>query len=177
MLIWWILYIRILKVSAIFSDSDGTLVPAQVGNSMANTIPNELEKELWNVAYNIPVCIISSKDYYFLKDKVRFSKILSCIIGIEIINKMKTKENEYYAANDASRIRNSNIMLTFLQQYQSSWVGWLTVLPNALLIYRSFQIHRHPAKLLLRRPLISSRTPAKPFPIFFRLSHRSSWCV
>ncbi|CAN5456003.1 hypothetical protein BH18THE1_BH18THE1_17030 [soil metagenome] len=117
------MYIRILKVSAIFSDSDGTLVPAQVGNSMANTIPNELEKELWNVAYNIPVCIISSKDYYFLKDKVRFSKILSCIIGIEIINKMKTKENEYYAANDASRIRNSNIMLTFLQQYQSSWVG------------------------------------------------------
>jgi hypothetical protein len=81
----------ILKVSAIFSDCDGNLVPARVGNSMTNTIPDELEKELWNVAYNIPVCIISSKDYCFLRDKVKFSKILSCILGVEIINKMKTK--------------------------------------------------------------------------------------
>ncbi len=99
----------ILKVSAIFSDYDGTLVPAQVGNSMTNTIPDELEKELWNVAYIIPVCIISSKDYYFLRDKVKFSKILSCILGVEIINKMKTKENEYSTTNDAKSMQNSVI--------------------------------------------------------------------
>jgi len=98
----------ILKVSAIFSDYDGTLIPAQVGNSMTNTIRDELEKELWNVAYNIPVCIISSKDYNFLKDKVRFSKILSCILGIEIIGKMETKENRH-SSNDAKSTQNSNI--------------------------------------------------------------------
>jgi trehalose-6-phosphatase len=85
------------------------LVPAQVGNSKINTISNELEKELLNVAYNIPICIISSKDCYFLKDKVKFSKILSCILGIEIINNMKIKENGY-STNDVRRIQNSNIM-------------------------------------------------------------------
>jgi hypothetical protein len=85
------------------------LVPARVGNSTANTILSELEKELWNLSYNIPVCIISSKDYYFLKDKAKFSKILSCILGIEIINKKITKENEC-SANDAKRIKGSSIM-------------------------------------------------------------------
>ncbi|MBA3284258.1 MAG: HAD-IIB family hydrolase [Nitrosopumilus sp.] len=98
----------ILKVSAIFSDYDGTLIPAQVGNSFINTIPDELEKELWDVAYNIPVCIISSKDYNFLKDKVKFSKTLSCILGIEIIDKMETTENKH-SSNDAKSIQNSNI--------------------------------------------------------------------
>lgn len=100
----------VLKVSAIFSDYDGTLVPAQDGNSMTNTIPGELEKDLWNLSYHVPVCIISSKDYYFLKDKVKFSKILSCIMGIEIINKTITKENENSNANDVKSIQNSNIM-------------------------------------------------------------------
>jgi len=85
------------------------LVPARVGNSTANTIPSELEKELWNLSYDIPVCIISSKDYYFLKDKAKFSKILSCIRGIEIINKTITKENEC-SANDVKRIKGSSIM-------------------------------------------------------------------
>ncbi|MBA3285196.1 MAG: HAD-IIB family hydrolase [Nitrosopumilus sp.] len=99
------MHIIILKVSAIFSDYDGTLVPAQVGNSMTYTIPSELEKELWNVAYNIPICMISSKDYYFLKDKVKFSKILSCVLGIETINRMKTKENKH-SKNDAKSTQN-----------------------------------------------------------------------
>jgi hypothetical protein len=75
-------------------------LPAQNGNSIANTIPGELEKVLWDLSYEVPVCIISSKDYYFLKDKVKFSKILSCIMRIEIINKKITKENEKSNAND-----------------------------------------------------------------------------
>jgi hypothetical protein len=85
------------------------LVPARVGNSTANTIPSELEKELWNLSYDIPICIISSKDHYFLKDKAKFSKILSCILGIEIINKTITKENER-SANDVKKIKGSSIM-------------------------------------------------------------------
>ncbi len=110
----------ILKVSAIFSDYDGTLVPAQVGNSMTNTIPDELEKVLWDVAYNVPVCIISSKDYYFLRDKVKFSKTISCILGVEIINKMKTKENEYSTTNDAKSIQNSVIKNCMLLVYKTT---------------------------------------------------------
>ncbi|MDP8906408.1 MAG: hypothetical protein M3M88_02680, partial [Thermoproteota archaeon] len=41
--------------------------------------------------------------------KVKFSKMLSCILGVEIINKMKTKENEYSTTNDAKSMQNSVI--------------------------------------------------------------------
>ena len=100
----------ILKVSAIFSDYDGTLVPAQIGNSVTDAIPDELGRELWNVANTIPICIISSKDYYFLKDKVSFSKILSCILGIETISKSNIKDDEHPAANYQNVIQSSNII-------------------------------------------------------------------
>ncbi len=54
-----------LKISVIFKGYYVTLVPAQVGNGMTNVTSNELEKELWNIANYIPVCIISSKNHYF----------------------------------------------------------------------------------------------------------------
>ncbi len=98
--------IIILKVSAIFSDYDGTLVRAKVGNRIKNTISSELERQLWNVAYNISVCMISSKDYYFLKDKVKFAKIMYCILGIEIINRMNTKENDIRSKQNSNIVNN-----------------------------------------------------------------------
>lgn len=74
------------KVFAIVSDYDGTLVPA-VGmrNSDKNMVPTGLTKILSEISKTIPVCILSSKDYFFLKDKVPFASVISCILGLETL--------------------------------------------------------------------------------------------
>ncbi len=49
-------------------------------------IPPELEDMLYSISKNIPICIISSKDFYFLYEKIKkFSNILSCILGMETL--------------------------------------------------------------------------------------------
>lgn len=74
------------RVKAIVSDYDGTLVPtAQVKNTSTNAIPTELEEILGNIFAEIPVSIISTKDFEFLSKKVTFARVLSCIMGIETL--------------------------------------------------------------------------------------------
>jgi HAD superfamily hydrolase (TIGR01484 family) len=74
------------KVQALISDYDGTLVPTgHVKNPKENTVPSELEEILEKVSSEIPVCIISTKDFEFLKKKTAFASVLSCIMGIETL--------------------------------------------------------------------------------------------
>jgi hydroxymethylpyrimidine pyrophosphatase-like HAD family hydrolase len=73
------------KITAILSDYDGTLSPMNLVKNKDATIPMELEDVLWEVSKRIPVCIISSKDYHFLRPRTKFAKILSCILGIETL--------------------------------------------------------------------------------------------
>lgn len=74
------------RVHAILTDYDGTLVPtADVKNLRTNTVPSELEEILEKICSEIPVCVISTKDYEFLKDKAAFARILCCIMGIETL--------------------------------------------------------------------------------------------
>src|SRR5215212_2406393 len=74
------------RVKAIVSDYDGTLVPtAHVKNTRINAIPTELEEILCNISAEIPVNIISSKDFEFLSKKVTFARVISCIMGIETL--------------------------------------------------------------------------------------------
>lgn len=74
------------RVRAIVSDYDGTLVPtADVKNTSSNAIPKDLEEILGNISAEIPVSIISSKDFEFLSKKVTFARVLSCIMGIETL--------------------------------------------------------------------------------------------
>jgi HAD superfamily hydrolase (TIGR01484 family) len=74
------------RIHAILSDYDGTLVSlANVKNSETNTLPTELQQTLEKVSSEIPVCIISTKDFEFLKRKTAFARILSCMMGIETI--------------------------------------------------------------------------------------------
>jgi hypothetical protein len=40
---------------------------------------------LQEISEQIPVCIISSKDYFFLKETRAFAKVLSCMMGIETV--------------------------------------------------------------------------------------------
>ncbi len=74
------------RVQAILSDYDGTLVPtANVKNAGTNAIPVELEQILSNISSEIPVGVISTKDFEFLKKKTVFARALSCMMGIETL--------------------------------------------------------------------------------------------
>jgi HAD superfamily hydrolase (TIGR01484 family) len=74
------------RVQAILSDYDGTLVPtANVKNVSTNAIPAELEQILSNISSEIPVSVISTKDFEFLKKKTAFARALSCMMGIETL--------------------------------------------------------------------------------------------
>jgi HAD superfamily hydrolase (TIGR01484 family) len=74
------------RVKAIISDYDGTLVPtANVKNPETNAVASELEQILEKVSSDIPVCVISTKDFQFLRNKTGFATILSCMMGIETL--------------------------------------------------------------------------------------------
>jgi HAD superfamily hydrolase (TIGR01484 family) len=74
------------RVQAILSDYDGTLVSiANVKNVRTNAIPTELEQILSNISAEIPVSVISTKDFEFLRKKTAFARALSCMMGIETL--------------------------------------------------------------------------------------------
>ena len=74
------------RVQAILSDYDGTLVPtANVKNVSTNAIPVKLEQILSNISAEIPVSVISTKDFEFLREKTTFATALSCMMGIETL--------------------------------------------------------------------------------------------
>jgi trehalose-6-phosphatase len=75
------------RVHAILTDYDGTLVrTADAKNLETNVVPDQLEKILKKVSSEIPVCVISTKDFELLKDKAAaFARVLSCIMGIETL--------------------------------------------------------------------------------------------
>ena len=73
-----------LRISVIIADYDGTLCPTASLKEVNNQIPPDLEKVLWDISAKIPVCILSTKDFVFLRKKVQFAKIVSCIMGLEI---------------------------------------------------------------------------------------------
>ena len=52
----------------------------------------------------IPVCVISSKDFGFLYDKIPFARIVSCIMGIETINVKRQVGNELIHINNDSNV-------------------------------------------------------------------------
>ncbi len=76
-------------VRAIFSDYDGTLCSASAARDTSlgqNRIPLEIREVLQQIAEQIPICIISSKDYLFLKETRAFAKVVSCLMGIETLS-------------------------------------------------------------------------------------------
>src|SRR5688500_5304872 len=71
-----------MKISALISDYDGTLCPTS-SQSFSNSLPEDLHNILLDISKIIPVCIVSSKDFYFLDSCVNFAVIISSIMGIE----------------------------------------------------------------------------------------------
>lgn len=75
-------------IRAIFSDYDGILCSASAVKDTSlgqNRIPLEIKKVLQEIAEQIPICIISSKDYFFLKETRAFAEVISCLMGIETL--------------------------------------------------------------------------------------------
>ena len=92
-----------MQISAILSDYDGTLCStSNVKGPRSNKIPVELDATLSKISKAIPVCVISSKDFGFLSDKITFARILSCIMGIETINLKRQVGDELTHINDDS---------------------------------------------------------------------------
>jgi HAD superfamily hydrolase (TIGR01484 family) len=74
------------RVQGILTDYDGTLVrTADAKNLDTNTIPSKLKGILEKICSEIPVCIISTKDFEFLRNKTTFARVLSCMMGIETL--------------------------------------------------------------------------------------------
>jgi hydroxymethylpyrimidine pyrophosphatase-like HAD family hydrolase len=77
------------SIRAIFSDYDGTLCSASAARDTSlgqSRIPIEIREALQQISEQIPVCIISSKDYFFLKETRIFANIISCLMGIETLS-------------------------------------------------------------------------------------------
>ena len=92
-----------MEIAAIFSDYDGTLCPtSSVKTREKNTtIPEILSNILWDLSDKIPICIISSKDYAFLRKRIKFANILSCILGIETLHLKRHVKWTATTANNA----------------------------------------------------------------------------
>ena len=99
-----------LRISVIISDYDGTLCPTASLKGVNNQIPPDLEKVLWDISAKIPVCILSTKDFGFLRKKVQFAKIASCIMGLEIFE-LATLESRA-ASGDIDLLPNSKNYLS-----------------------------------------------------------------
>lgn len=99
------------RVQAILSDYDGTLVPtADVKNVSTNAIPAKLEQILSNISAEIPVSVISTKDFEFLRKKTAFARALSCMMGIETLfmtnhATSRTIEKRILSADDLSALQ------------------------------------------------------------------------
>jgi len=100
-----------LNISAIISDYDGTLCPMHSVRTSENKIPADLYQTLLSISNKIPVCILSSKDYFFLKDKVDFASIISCVNGIE--NFIRIKENNNPLSTEMEEGRSTQTLNNF----------------------------------------------------------------
>ncbi|HET7148834.1 MAG TPA: hypothetical protein VFI73_10090 [Candidatus Nitrosopolaris sp.] len=100
-----------MQIAAILSDYDGTLCSTiNVMNSSGNKIPVELYAVLSEISKHVPVCVISSKDFGFLCDKIKFARIVSCIMRLETIILRRQLCNELiHIKNDSNVIFNTRL--------------------------------------------------------------------
>jgi hypothetical protein len=73
-----------LKISAIFSDYDGTLAPFDV-SAEASRVPKAIREPLIRLTSLVPVAIVTSKDCGFVRPRTAFSHAWACVSGLEIV--------------------------------------------------------------------------------------------
>jgi len=72
------------KISAIFSDYDGTLAPEDASLE-ASAVPQEIEEPLAALGSSVPVAIVTSKDCAFVRPRTKFACAWACVSGLEIV--------------------------------------------------------------------------------------------
>jgi HAD superfamily hydrolase (TIGR01484 family) len=73
-----------LKISAIFSDYDGTLAPEDVAPDVSS-VPKDIEEQLLSLSSSIPIAIVTSKDYGFVRPRTPFARAWACVSGLELV--------------------------------------------------------------------------------------------
>jgi hydroxymethylpyrimidine pyrophosphatase-like HAD family hydrolase len=73
-----------LKIGAIFSDYDGTLAPEDVTRE-ASHVPKDVQDALLRLSSSVPVAIVTSKDFGFIRPRTDFARAWSCVSGIETV--------------------------------------------------------------------------------------------
>jgi HAD superfamily hydrolase (TIGR01484 family) len=129
------------KIIAILSDYDGTLCPAShidLQDSDSGFVPAQLEDILVDVSSTIPICIISSKDFYFLYKRVRkFSKIISCMLGIETLfleNASKTKDLKVTNVDSLKLADSIDIEIDKIRTFRHLLVDHETIIENSIIL-------------------------------------------
>ncbi len=103
-------------IRALFSDYDGTVCSASAARDTSlgqNRIPQEIREVLQQIADQIPVCIISSKDYSFIKETRVFARVISCLMGIETLIFDSNTPNPQKACAKYSFNHNNKSLSTF----------------------------------------------------------------
>jgi hypothetical protein len=79
-----------LKVKALFTDYDGTIAPAGVRREESR-IAAPVAAVLTEISARIPVAVVTSKDYSFVRPRTRFASAWACVSGLEIVLKDGTR--------------------------------------------------------------------------------------
>ena len=72
-----------MKVRALFVDYDGTIAPIGVPRSESRVIRG-VERELRRIATQVPVCVVTAKDYDFVRPRCEFASGWACSSGLDI---------------------------------------------------------------------------------------------
>ena len=72
-----------MKVRALFLDYDGTIAPLGVPRDESRVFRN-VKRELRWIAPEIPVCVVTAKDFDFIWTRCRFASGWACASGLDI---------------------------------------------------------------------------------------------
>lgn len=72
-----------MKVGGLFTDYDGTIAPNNVRRELS-AVPPSIAAPLSELASRIPVAIITSKDYAFVRPRTKFASAWACCSGLEV---------------------------------------------------------------------------------------------
>lgn len=72
-----------MRVSALFTDYDGTIAPADVSRE-ESAVPTSLLSVLEEISSRIPVAIVTSKDLRFVRPRTAFAWAWGTVLGLEL---------------------------------------------------------------------------------------------